>query len=67
VQLARCARPDAIWMDLKIIESEIRNQYQLVYNPANLLHNGAFRAIELQLPDRVNKVEVRSGYFAPPR
>ena len=59
--------PDAISMDLKIIESEIRNQYRLVYKPANLLHNGAFRAIELQLPDRVNKVEVRSGYFAPLR
>lgn len=57
--------PDAIWIDLKIIESEIRNQYRLVYNPANLLHNGAFRSIELQLPDRVDTVEVRSGYFAP--
>ncbi len=59
--------PDTIWTDLKIIEAEIRNQYRLVYNPATLVHNGAFRAIELQLPDRVDKVEVRSGYFAPLR
>ena len=57
--------PDAILKDLRIIESEIRNQYRLIYNPANLLHNGAFRPVELKLPDRVNKVVVRAGYFAP--
>ena len=56
--------PDAIWNDLKTIESEMRNQYRLVYTPANLKHDGTFHSIELQLPDRVEKVEVRSGYFA---
>jgi Ca-activated chloride channel homolog len=56
--------PDAIWNDLKTIESEMRNQYRLIYKPANLKHDGAFHAIELQLPDRVDQVEVRSGYFA---
>ena len=56
---------DAIWNDLKTIESEIRNQYRLVYNPANLKHDGSFHEIELQPPDRVSSIEVRSGYYAP--
>jgi hypothetical protein len=56
--------PDAIWNDLKRIESEMRNQYRLVFTPANLKRDGAFHSIELQMPDRVDQVEVRSGYFA---
>jgi VWFA-related protein len=59
--------PDAILGDLKTIESEVRNQYRLVYTPAHLEHNGAFHSIELQLPDRVKRVEARSGYYAPVR
>jgi VWFA-related protein len=58
---------EAIWEDLRTIESEQRNQYRLVYQPAQLKQDGAFRPIELQLPDRVKTVEVRSGYFAPQR
>jgi len=56
---------DAIWSDLKTIESEMRNQYRLVYNPAKLKHDGSFHAIELQPPDRVDRIEIRSGYYAP--
>jgi Ca-activated chloride channel homolog len=56
---------DSIWTDLQEIESEMRNQYRLVYNPAELKHDGAFHEIELQPPDRVSRVAVRSGYFAP--
>jgi Ca-activated chloride channel homolog len=55
----------AIWRDLETIESEMRNQYRLVYKPANLKHDGTFHEILLQPPNRVNRVEVRSGYFAP--
>jgi Ca-activated chloride channel family protein len=55
----------AIWTDLKTIESEMRNRYRLVYNVANFKHDGAFHEIALQPPDRVGRVEVRSGYFAP--
>jgi VWFA-related protein len=55
----------AVWKDLKTIESEMRNQYRIVYNAANFKHDGAFHSIVLQLPDRVSRVEVRSGYFAP--
>jgi Ca-activated chloride channel homolog len=56
--------PETIQNDLSTIESEMRNQYRLVYTPANLRHDGAFHSIELQMPDRVDRVEVRSGYFA---
>lgn len=58
---------EAIWKDLKAIESEVRNQYRLVYNPDKFRHDGAFHEILLQLPDRVSRIEVRSGYFAPSR
>jgi VWFA-related protein len=58
---------EAIWGDLEVIESEMRNQYRLIYHPAQLKHDGTFHSIELQLPDRVNRVEVRPGYFAPDR
>jgi VWFA-related protein len=53
--------------DLQVIESEMRNQYRLVYHPAQFKRDGTFHSIELQLPDRVTWVEVRSGYFAPRR
>ena len=56
--------PDAIWDDLKTIESEMRNQYRLIYTPANREHDGTFHSIELQLPERVDRTEVRAGYFA---
>lgn len=55
----------AIWSDLKSIESEMRNEYRLVYDPANLKHDGSFHEIEIQPPDRVSRIEVRSGYYAP--
>jgi Ca-activated chloride channel family protein len=58
---------ESIWNDLRTIESEMRNQYRVVYNPANLKHDGAFHQIELQPPDGVSKIEVRSGYYAPVR
>lgn len=58
---------EAIWNDLTTIESEMRNQYRLVYKPANFKHDGSFHEIEIQPPDRVTRVEVRTGYFAPVR
>ena len=56
---------DAIWSDLRTIESEMRDQYRLVYSPASLKHDGSFHEIELQPPERVARIEVRSGYYAP--
>jgi len=58
---------EAIWNDLKTIDSETRNQYRLVYDPAQLQHDGRFHSIEIQPPDRVSQIEVRTGYYAPKR
>jgi Ca-activated chloride channel homolog len=56
---------DIIWQDLRVIESESRNQYRLVYDPASLKHDGSFHRIALLPPDRVSSISVRSGYYAP--
>jgi VWFA-related protein len=55
----------AIDADVRAIESELRNQYRLVYNPASLQHDGSFHHIELYGPKRVETIQVREGYFAP--
>lgn len=56
---------DAIETDLRIIEADLRNQYVLVYKPAELRHDGSFHRIELSGPDRVESIVARSGYYAP--
>jgi VWFA-related protein len=53
--------------DLHIIESDLRNQYRLIYNPAELKHDGSFHHIELKTPERVENVGIRSGYYDRPR
>jgi VWFA-related protein len=50
---------------LAAIESRMRNQYRIVYNPVSFKHDGAFHEIVLQPPDRVSRIELRTGYFAP--
>ncbi len=60
----RANDPDA-FVDLRIIESNLRNQYRLVFRPANLQHNGAFHPLALETPDRVATLTIRSGYYAP--
>jgi VWFA-related protein len=47
------------------IEEELRSQYFLVYRPANLKMDGAFRTIYLQALDPRYKVRAQKGYFAP--
>jgi hypothetical protein len=49
------------------VEADLRNQYRLVYRPAELKHDGSFHRIELKAPDRVDSLHVRSGYYAPVR
>jgi Ca-activated chloride channel homolog len=51
--------------DLQTIEADLRNQYRLVYRPADLKHDGSFHRIELKIPERVDSIVVRSGYYAP--
>ncbi len=53
--------------DLRAIEADLRNQYRLVYKPAALHRNGSFHRIELQTPERVDTISIRSGYYAPER
>jgi Ca-activated chloride channel family protein len=55
----------AIDEDLRTIEADLRNQYRLIYNPAQLRHDGAFHRVVLLGPDRVATINVRSGYYAP--
>lgn len=57
----------AIYNDLRMIEADLRNQYRLVYKPAELTHDGSFHRIELKAPERVDSIVVRGGYFAPVR
>jgi VWFA-related protein len=47
------------------IEEELRSQYHLVYRPANLKMDGAFRTIYLQATDPRYHVRAQKGYFAP--
>ncbi len=47
------------------IEEELRSQYSLVYRPADLRPNGAFRTIYLHANDPQYQVRVQKGYFAP--
>ena len=54
----------AIYADLRAIEADRRDQYRLVYKPAELKHDGSFHEIELLGPERVDHIAVRSGYYA---
>lgn len=51
--------------DLRTIEADLRNQYRLIYDPAELRHDGLFHRIELSGAERVVAISVRSGYYAP--
>lgn len=57
----------AIYGDLRIIEENLRNQYVLVYKPAELKRDGAFHRVELKVSERVASTTVRAGYYAPSR
>lgn len=56
---------EGIANNLGAIEANLRNQYRIVYKPAEIKHDGSFHAIELLGPDRVARIQVRSGYYAP--
>ena len=47
------------------IEEELRSQYLLVYRPAELKQDGAFRTIYLHALDPRYQVRAQKGYFAP--
>lgn len=53
--------------DLHWIEANLRNQYRLVYNPAQLDRDGTFHRIVILPPLPRANIYVRSGYYAPSR
>jgi VWFA-related protein len=56
--------PEAkIYENLRTIEADLRSQYRLVYNPADLRHDNSFHRIELHASERVDNILIRSGYY----
>ena len=53
--------------DLEMIQSNLRNQYWLIYNPPQLKRDGSFHQITILPSDRVATISTRSGYYAPTR
>ena len=53
-----------IWKDLKVMESDQRSQYRLVYKPSHLKLDGSFHRIKLDSPERGGEITTRSGYYA---
>jgi len=44
---------------------ELKNQYLIGYESTNLKRDGAWRKLELELPEQRLRVRARQGYFAP--
>jgi VWFA-related protein len=55
--------------DLKIIDSDLRDRYWLVYRPVELKHDGSFHTVYVGGSDSARDltIDVRSGYYAPAR
>jgi VWFA-related protein len=58
-------RLEDVAVGFRNVEEELRSQYHLVYRPANLKMDGAFRTIYLQAVDPRYHVRAQKGYFAP--
>ena len=54
-----------VYDDLRSIEATQRNQYQLIYVPSEMRHDGAFHHVQLTASDLQDNIEIRSGYYAP--
>jgi VWFA-related protein len=57
-------RGSQILTDLRIMESEQRNQYRLVYKPTNFKADSSFHRIRVQCPVPGAHITARSGYYA---
>jgi Ca-activated chloride channel family protein len=51
--------------NLRIIEQDLRDDYILVYKPAQLKPDGSFHHVKLTSPQRAAVINTRSGYYAP--
>jgi len=54
-----------IYKDLSTIDSGLRNQYWMVYRPAELKHDGKFHEIYVGAATDNITIDARTGYYAP--
>jgi Ca-activated chloride channel family protein len=54
-----------IYKDLSTIDSGLRNQYWVVYRPAELRHDGKFHQIYVGAATDNITIDARTGYYAP--
>jgi len=47
------------------IQDDLRSQYALSYHPADFMHDGRYRTIEIMADHKGLKVRSRHGYYAP--
>lgn len=47
------------------VAAELRSQYSLGYIPSNLVHDGSFRTIRVEVRGQHYTVKARHGYYAP--
>jgi VWFA-related protein len=47
------------------IQDELRAQYAVAYKPTNLVADGSYRTIEIDVPKKNYRVRARKGYYAP--
>ena len=58
-------RMEDVALAFRDIETELRSQYSLEYQPADFKQDGSFRTILLRSTDSRYQVRARTGYFAP--
>jgi len=53
--------------DMRMMESDLRSQYRLVFKPPQVFHDGTFHRVELAAPSRPITIRTLTGYYAPVR
>jgi Ca-activated chloride channel homolog len=57
---------ESIRDDLRVIDTNLRSQYRLVYKPQQFKRDSSFHRIKLDSPTRGGVITTRSGYYATP-
>jgi VWFA-related protein len=58
-------REEDLYSAFRQLEDDLRQQYILSYAPANSNHDGSFRTIKVEVPNRTDlQIRHRRGYFA---
>ncbi|MGA8087704.1 MAG: VWA domain-containing protein [Terracidiphilus sp.] len=53
--------------DVRIVETDLRSQYRLIFKPPEVKHDGTFHQVELDAPSRPVTIRKQTGYYAPVR